>query len=94
MKYKDINGYQILTELAFTDEWSAVTRDYEPGAPIGFGNTEQESIDNLMDEITRAQEKNSFVFNELVKALNHIRNHGDSGAGLYACNILLKHGLI
>lgn len=28
-------------------DWSAVTDDYEPGQPIGYGRTEQEAIADL-----------------------------------------------
>lgn len=28
-------------------DWSVVTSDYEPGAPIGYGRTEQEAITDL-----------------------------------------------
>lgn len=28
-------------------DWSAVTDDYEPGAPIGYGRTEAEAITDL-----------------------------------------------
>jgi hypothetical protein len=32
-------------------DWEAVTDNYEPGAPIGYGATEQEAIDDLLDQI-------------------------------------------
>ena len=32
-------------------DWSAVTDDYEPGQPIGWGLTEQEAIADLLDQI-------------------------------------------
>ena len=28
-------------------DWTAVTDDYEPGCPIGYGRTEQEAIQDL-----------------------------------------------
>jgi len=28
-------------------DWSAVEQGYEPGDPIGYGETEQQAIDNL-----------------------------------------------
>lgn len=40
-----------MTEEFITDRsadgWVAVTEDYEPGHPIGFGHTEKEAIDDL-----------------------------------------------
>lgn len=30
--------------------WSAVSRDYEPGYPMGFGRTEAEAIDDLLEQ--------------------------------------------
>ncbi len=32
-------------------DWSAVTSDYEPGDPIGRGETEQEAIDDLKEQL-------------------------------------------
>jgi hypothetical protein len=32
-------------------DWSAVTEDYEPGQPIGWGTTEQEAVADLYDQI-------------------------------------------
>jgi hypothetical protein len=29
-------------------DWSAVTDNYEPGSPIGYGRTEAEAINDLM----------------------------------------------
>lgn len=31
-------------------DWSAVDENYEPGCPIGWGRTEQEAIDDLLNE--------------------------------------------
>ena len=35
-------------------DWSAVTSNYEPGAPIGYGRTEREAIDALLDQLDDA----------------------------------------
>jgi hypothetical protein len=32
-------------------DWSAVTDNYEPGCPIGYGPTEREAIDDLLSQI-------------------------------------------
>lgn len=32
-------------------DWSAVDENYEPGMPIGYGATEQESIDDLQEQL-------------------------------------------
>ena len=32
-------------------DWSAVTDDYEPGEPIGYGRTEQEAITDLREQL-------------------------------------------
>lgn len=32
-------------------DWSAVTDDYEPGAPIGYGRTEADAIADLNDKL-------------------------------------------
>jgi hypothetical protein len=32
-------------------DWEAVTDDYEEGCPIGFGKTEAEAIDNLIEKV-------------------------------------------
>ena len=32
-------------------DWSAVTEDYEPGHPQGFGKTESEAIGDLLDQL-------------------------------------------
>jgi hypothetical protein len=34
-----------------TFDWSAVTDDYEPGQPIGYGTTEQEAVSDLLDQL-------------------------------------------
>lgn len=35
-------------------DWSAVTDDYEPGQPIGYGATEAEAIADLEDQLSDA----------------------------------------
>ena len=35
-------------------DWSAVTDDYEPGAPTGFGCTEEAAIADLLERIAEA----------------------------------------
>lgn len=35
-------------------DWTAVTDGYEPGDSIGYGTTEQESIDDLKSQIDEA----------------------------------------
>ena len=32
-------------------DWSAVTDDYEPGHPIGYGKTEAEAISDLKEQL-------------------------------------------
>lgn len=32
-------------------DWQAVTDDYEPDAPIGYGATEQQAIDDLLEKL-------------------------------------------
>ena len=36
-------------------DWSAVTDNYEPGAPIGYGTTKEEAIQDLTDQLAGAQ---------------------------------------
>lgn len=31
-------------------DWSAYRKSYEPGWPIGYGRTEQQAIDNLLEQ--------------------------------------------
>jgi len=44
---------KIITEFIYPPipnrrfDWSAVTDNYEPGCPIGYGPTEQAAIDDL-----------------------------------------------
>jgi len=38
-------------------DWRAVTADYEPGAPVGYGATEQEAIVDLLDQLEDADEQ-------------------------------------
>lgn len=35
-------------------DWQAVTDDYEEGAPMGNGSTEQEAIDDLLSQLEEA----------------------------------------
>ena len=32
-------------------DWSAVTDNYEPGHPVGYGETKQAAIDDLLDQL-------------------------------------------
>lgn len=32
-------------------DWSAVTDNYEPGHPIGYGKTEQEAVHDLLEKL-------------------------------------------
>lgn len=32
-------------------DWSAVTQDYEPGMPVGYGVTEEDAINHLTDQL-------------------------------------------
>lgn len=32
-------------------DWSAVTDNYEPGCPIGYGKTEEQAIANLREQL-------------------------------------------
>jgi hypothetical protein len=34
-------------------DWQAVFDDYEEGCPIGYGETEQKAIDDLLEQIER-----------------------------------------
>ncbi len=51
---------KIITEYVFPPipnrnfDWSAVTDNYEPGCPIGYGPTEQAAIDDLRQQIEDA----------------------------------------
>jgi hypothetical protein len=38
-------------------DWDAVTDDYEPGHPIGYGRTEPEAIADLMEQLTENDEQ-------------------------------------
>lgn len=57
MTLRIVKGIKIRTEHVFPPipdrrfDWSAVTDDYELGCPIGRGPTEQEAIQDLLDEI-------------------------------------------
>ena len=48
---------KIITEYVFPPiplrqfDWSAVTDNYEPGCPIGYGRTEEEAIKDLLEQI-------------------------------------------
>lgn len=52
-----INGIKINTNFDYPPiparvlDWSAVTDNYEPGHPVGHGATEQEAIDDLLDQL-------------------------------------------
>lgn len=35
-------------------DWTAVDDNYEPGCPIGYGRTEQEAIDDLLEQLDEA----------------------------------------
>lgn len=37
-------------------DWSAVTDDYEPGQPIGFGRTEAEAVKDLQEQLGGMEE--------------------------------------
>jgi hypothetical protein len=41
-------------------DWQAVYEDYEPGDPIGRGETEQEAIDDLKDQLDIATHPKAF----------------------------------
>lgn len=32
-------------------DWTAVEMDYEPGRPVGYGSTEQEAINELIEQL-------------------------------------------
>ncbi len=32
-------------------DWTAVDDNYEPGQPIGYGETEQDAINDLIDQL-------------------------------------------
>ena len=32
-------------------DWEAVTDNYEPGAPVGYGRTRQEALDDLLEQL-------------------------------------------
>lgn len=55
MSMHSINGIKIRTEHVYppiplrTMDWSAVTDDYDVGHPIGWGRTEQDAINDLME---------------------------------------------
>lgn len=48
---------EIITEYVYPPipirnfDWSAVTSDYEPGCPIGYGRTEAEAIADLLEQL-------------------------------------------
>jgi hypothetical protein len=37
--------------LSPSHEWSATEEDYEAGDPIGYGPTEQDAIDDLLNQL-------------------------------------------
>lgn len=38
-------------------DWSAVTDNYEPGCPIGYGTTESEAIDDLNEQLDMEEDR-------------------------------------
>lgn len=36
-------------------DWTATQDGYEPGDPIGYGRTQQEAIDDLLDQLEDTQ---------------------------------------
>lgn len=38
-------------------DWSAVTDDYEPGDPVGYGPTEGEALDDLRSALALYEDK-------------------------------------
>lgn len=62
MKHICVHGQPSRTTIVLTShdfppiplrhlDWSAVTDDYEPGAPMGNGATELEAINDLLDQL-------------------------------------------
>lgn len=49
MKVITQNIYPPIPDRRF--DWSAVTDNYEPGCPIGYGRTEQEAVADLAEQI-------------------------------------------
>ena len=53
---------KIITEFVYPPiplrdfDWSAVTDNYEPGCPIGYGRTEEAAIADLMAEIEATED--------------------------------------
>ena len=37
-------------------DWSATTANYEPGDPIGYGETEQDAIEDLLEQLADQQQ--------------------------------------
>lgn len=56
-----VNGIAIRTDHVYPPiplrdhDWSAVTDNYEPGHPIGWGRTEQAAIDDLIERLAEDQ---------------------------------------
>jgi len=44
---------RIVTEFVYPPipDWSAVVEDYEPGKPMGWGRTEREAIEDLVEQL-------------------------------------------
>jgi hypothetical protein len=53
-----MHGIDIKTEQHYSDEWTAIDdQRYDgPGSPIGAGRTEQEAIDDLIEQINELDE--------------------------------------
>jgi hypothetical protein len=54
---EDSQAMKIITQNIFPPipdrnfDWSAVTDDYEPGHPIGYGPTEQAAVTDLKEQL-------------------------------------------
>lgn len=52
---KVIEGFRIVTEFVYPPipirnfDWCAIPEGYEPSDPMGYGRTEQDAIDELID---------------------------------------------
>ena len=57
VKYKTPEGTSIRTQFDPPPipprcfDWSAVTDNYEPGEPIGYGYTETEAVNDLLEKV-------------------------------------------
>jgi hypothetical protein len=72
MAFHQINGVRIRTNHDYPPipvrqfDWSAIDDDTYDGAddsscPVGHGATEQEAIDDLLEQIEEASEPNAYV---------------------------------